>query len=220
MITGCWKIIGANEIGYIIIVFIVPQTHDMVSTLLSPTSPKNISDFIVLGFIALHFIPLLVLPPSALRINILLFAFLFWRTSYNVGIGALLHIQSNHKALVYWARNTGIFCAETKHPMYRLIKQEMTAKIVDKDYNFDKAPVEFNTWLVFRRLVDLVLMCDFVSYSLFAIACMRVPSEESWAMGLGRWLGGLALIAFNLWVKLDAHRVVKDYAWCKSLFQV
>ena len=104
--------------------------------------------------------------------------------------------------------------------MYRLIKQEMTAKIVDKDYNFDKAPVEFNTWLVFRRLVDLVLMCDFVSYSLFAIACMRVPSEESWAMGLGRWLGGLALIAFNLWVKLDAHRVVKDYAWCKSLFQV
>lgn len=193
----------------------VPQTHDMVSTLLSPTSPKNASDFAVLAIIALHFIALFVLPTSTLRINVLLFAFLFWRASYNVGIGILLHWQSNHKGLVYWARKSGIFNPEQKHPLYNVIKREMTAKINDKDYNFDTAPLEFNTWLLFRRLVDLILMCDFVSYSLFAIACMRVPEGESLPMGLGRWLGGLALIAFNLWVKLDAHRVVKDYAWCK-----
>ena len=65
----------------------------------------------------------------------------------------------------------------------------------------------------FRRAVDLILMSDFTSYCLFACACAGRPEHESIVMTTVRWSVGLALVVFNLWVKLDAHRVVKDFAW-------
>ena len=143
--------------------------------------------------------------------------FLFWRTNYNLGIGYLLHVQSRHRRLVLWAKKSKIFVdpksGENPNPiLYALLKKEMETKIPE-DYKFEEAPIEYNTWLVFRRVVDLILMCDFVSYCLFAMACSgRPPSEGVLLTGL-RWVAGLALFGFNLWVKLDAHRVVKDYAW-------
>jgi hypothetical protein len=73
--------------------------------------------------------------------------------------------------------------------------------------------VQYHTWLTFRRVVDLILMCDFVAYCGFAIACAGRPADEGLLIGAGRWTAGLILFFFNLWVKLDAHRVVKDYAW-------
>jgi phosphatidylethanolamine N-methyltransferase len=199
-------------------VFVVPQTHDMVSTLLSPTQPKNLSDIAILGVLALH-IALLYFLPSSIRTPILCATFLFWRTAYNFGIGVLLHNQSNRKWLVYWARKSGIFDASRQPVICKLVKQEIEAKIPDEvksgDYVFEDAPIEYNTWLVFRRVVDLILMCDFVSYVLFAISCASLPEGEGWVLTMGRWVGGIVLFMFNLWVKLDAHRVVKDYAWCE-----
>ncbi|KAH7130120.1 phospholipid methyltransferase-domain-containing protein [Dendryphion nanum] len=196
-------------------VFIVPQTHDMVSQLLSPSQPKNLSDLAVLAVLAGLIFTLYALPSGA-RIPVFAFIFLFWRAAYNVGIGWLLNVQSNHNRLVLWAKNSHIFAKpETgKNPnptLYKLLKRELETKI-PKDYKFEEAPLEYNTWLVFRRVVDLILMCDFVSYCLFAVACWNQP-EESWLLWALRWATGIILFLFNLWVKLDAHRVVKDYAW-------
>ncbi|KAH0357889.1 phosphatidylethanolamine N-methyltransferase, partial [Aureobasidium melanogenum] len=197
-------------------VFVVPQTHDMVSQLLSPTQPKNVSDIVILAVLACH-VALLYFLPDPIRIPILAIVFLFWRAAYNAGIGWLLNIQSNHKRLTSWARKYNLFAdpKSGKNPrpwLYYQLKREMETKIA-RDYKFEEAPLEYNTWLVFRRVVDLILMSDFVAYCCFAIACGGRPDGENVAMTLARWLCGLALVAFNLWVKLDAHRVVKDYAW-------
>ncbi|RDW78627.1 phosphatidylethanolamine N-methyltransferase [Aspergillus mulundensis] len=197
-------------------VFTVPQTHDMVSQLLSPSEPKNLSDLAVLTILVAHIVLLWKLPSDA-KIPVFAVIYLFWRSCYNAGIGWLLHNQSHHKTLVRWAEKSQIFVnpATGRNPypqLYHLIKRELETKI-PKDYSFEEAPLEYNTWLVFRRLVDLILMCDFASYCLFAIACSRHPADESVLMTVVRWISGIALFLFNLWVKLDAHRVVKDYAW-------
>ncbi|EKD21632.1 uncharacterized protein L3040_004856 [Drepanopeziza brunnea f. sp. 'multigermtubi'] len=207
------KTIGRTPDGSL---FTVPQTHDMVSQLLDPRQPKNLSDAIVLAVLGLHVLALYLLPASLER-PVFAIVFLFWRGCYNVGIGYLLRIQSNHRRLVAWAKKANLFenpsTGKNLRPwLYNLIKSELETKIPE-DYKLEEAPIEYNTWLVFRRVVDLILMCDFTSYCLFAIACGRRPEGEGIIMFLVRWVGGIALVGFNLWVKLDAHRVVKDYAW-------
>ena len=188
----------------------------MVSQLLSPSEPKNLSDLVVLAVLGCHILLLWRLPAGA-KVAVFAVIFSFWRACYNAGIGWLLHNQSHHKTLVRWAEKTKVFVdpatGKNPHPsVYKLLKYELETKI-PAYYSFDKAPLEYNTWLVFRRLVDLILMCDFVSYCLFAIACSHHPADESLLMTILRWASGIVLVLFNLWVKLDAHRVVKDYAW-------
>ncbi|KAH9834294.1 Phosphatidylethanolamine N-methyltransferase, partial [Teratosphaeria destructans] len=198
------------------IVFTVPHTDDMVSQLFDPTQPKNASDLAIVT-VLLSLCGLCYVLPSSIRIPVFAVIFLFWRTCYNFGIGWLLHNQSHHKRLTIWAKKTGILekpdTGKNPHPqLYGFLKKEMEAKI-PQDYKFEDAPLEFNTWLLFRRVVDLILMCDFTSYILFAIACGGTPPSEKLPMTVARWIGGWLLILFNLWVKLDAHRVVKDFAW-------
>ena len=188
----------------------------MVSQLLSPSQPKNFTDLVVLAILGLHILGLYLLPAS-LRIPIYGIVFLFWRACYNIGIGYLLHIQSKHWRLVAWAKRSKVFVdpktGDNPHPIiFRLLKRELETKIPE-DYKLEDAPVEYNTWLVFRRVVDLILMCDFVSYCLFAIACGGRPANEGMVLTILRWIAGWGLFGFNLWVKLDAHRVVKDFAW-------
>ncbi|KAK4103547.1 phosphatidylethanolamine N-methyltransferase [Parathielavia hyrcaniae] len=197
-------------------VFVVPETHDMVSQLLDPREPKNLSDALVLAILALHIWAAYALP-SSLKRPIFALIFLFWRASYNVGIGYLLTVQSKYKLMVTWARRLRLFedPSTGKNPrpwLHQLLQTELEAKIPE-DYKMAQAPLEYNTWLVFRRIVDLILMCDFVSYCLFAIVCAHKPAGEGFLMAFARWAIGIALVGFNLWVKLDAHRVVKDYAW-------
>ncbi|UZP40810.1 hypothetical protein NXS19_008626 [Fusarium pseudograminearum] len=124
-------------------VFIVPTTHDMVSQLLDPRQPKNLSDAIVLAILGLHILAAYFLPSGSKR-TVFAIVFLFWRACYNIGIGVLLQIQSNHRRLVTWAKRWKLFehPSTGKNPrpwLYKLLKTELETKITE-DYEFEKAP--------------------------------------------------------------------------------
>jgi phosphatidylethanolamine N-methyltransferase len=199
-----------------ILVFRVPQTYDVISSIFDPAKPKSFLDVLLLVILALQVIVFLLLPASIRRATSLI-VFLCWRTAYDLGLGYILHEQSVRRALIGWVKDHRIFDPNYKPRRYTFIKRQLTDKMGD-DYDFGKVPVEFNTWLLFRMLVDLILVNDFVSYVLFAISWIHFPGGHSWVVHILRWSAGWLLAFFNIWVKMDAHRVVKDFAWCMNPF--
>ncbi|KAF9432528.1 phosphatidylethanolamine N-methyltransferase [Entomortierella beljakovae] len=192
-------------------IFRVPFTKDMVSELFDMSKKKSAFDVITLAVMGIQVFLFLTLPTRWKR-WLFLILFVFWRAGYNAGLGYLLKIQSDRRALVAWARGKGIFDKTKGGPWYERLKVELSSKM-DADYNFDTVPIEFNSWLLYRQLVDLILMNDFTSYVCFALSWLSFPAGSGFFSHLLRWVGGLVLVLFNIWVKLDAHRVVKDFAW-------
>ncbi|KAF9512838.1 hypothetical protein BS47DRAFT_1376879 [Hydnum rufescens UP504] len=192
-------------------VFRVPTTYDVLTSLFRPGHAKSHLDFINLSILALQLCLFFALPRKTARVFFLCF-FAFWRTAYDAGLGWVLTKQSKKRWIVREVRRRG-WLDENKRPrVYRWIRSQLQDKM-GKDYSFDDLPLEYNAWLLFRQAVDIILINDFLSYTLFAFTCFRIPKDLSPLLHVLRCLAGLALIAFNIWVKTEAHHVVKDYGW-------
>ncbi|KAJ1969000.1 phosphatidylethanolamine N-methyltransferase, partial [Dimargaris xerosporica] len=139
--------------------FQVPQTHDFITSLFSPWRGKTTFDYCTLAVILSQAALYLVLPLHVKR-PLFIVLFLFWRLMYNGGLGYLLKLQSDRQQLVKWVRQWGWLDPKAHQPYYATLKRELAAKM-SKDYDFDAMPEEFNTWLLFRQLVDLILINDF-----------------------------------------------------------
>ncbi|KAG0361845.1 phospholipid methyltransferase-domain-containing protein [Gamsiella multidivaricata] len=192
-------------------IFRVPLTKDMLSEIFDMGKKKSAFDLITLAVMGVQILMFFTLPTYIKR-WLFLVLFIFWRAGYNAGLGYLLKLQSERRGLVAWAREKGIFDKKRGGGWYTWLKQELSCKM-DKDYDFDAVPIEFNTWLLYRQLVDLILMNDFTTYVCFALSWLTFPTGSGFFSHLLRWIGGFILVFFNIWVKLDAHRVVKDFAW-------
>lgn len=156
---------------------------------------------------------------------------------YDAGLGWVLTKQSKKRWIVKMVVKRGWF-DQNKRPKVRAWLRKQLEGKMGKDYAFDVSfaiipapftnvlqdlPVEYNTWLLFRQVVDIILLNDFLSYVLFAICNLNflfpVPAsgDSSQSANFGmlflRLVGGAALLLFNLWVKTSAHDVVKDYGW-------
>lgn len=169
------------------------------------------TDVVIVTVLAFY-VSLYFILPSSWRIPVYCLLFAFWRLAYNGGIGWLLDQQSKTKRLTKFAQEHELFQKSSQnHFWHKLLKHDLSSKL-EEDYDFYRAPLEYNTWLLFRHFVDLVLMSDFTNYIMLAVSCYS-SSKQPFLLVAGRWSAGIILFFFNLWVKLDAHRVVKDYAW-------
>ncbi|KAJ6578767.1 phosphatidylethanolamine N-methyltransferase [Mycena vulgaris] len=191
-------------------VFRVPTTHDVL-TLFHPSYPKSHLDLLNLALLGLQLIIFAVLPRNVARVFFLIY-FAFWRGAYDAGLGWILTKQSKKKWIVREVQRLGWLDPSRRPDVRQWIKAQLVGKM-GKDYSFDELPLEYNTWLLFRQAVDVILLNDFLAYCMFAFSCFRVPEGLSVLVHILRWVGGFLLIGFNLWVKTEAHNVVKDYGW-------
>ncbi|KAI9223995.1 phospholipid methyltransferase-domain-containing protein [Blastocladiella britannica] len=204
-------------------VFALPKTADMLTSVfghLAPNKPTssadgknarapeaNLFDFATVAImgtqIALYFF-------TPLPRWVFLFLFLFWRAAYNAGLGYILKRQSDERWLQGVVVENGWFDAAKNPVAAKFFKREFERKM-GGEYSFEAMPLEFNTWLLYRSIVDLVLINDFATYCIFFFAYWDWSNFGF--TDLARLATGLVVLVFNLWVKVDAHRVVKDFAW-------
>ncbi|KAH7320508.1 phospholipid methyltransferase-domain-containing protein [Rhizoctonia solani] len=193
------------------VIFRIPKTQDVLTSLFHPLHPKSHLDLINLALLGGQILLFAILPRAFSRALFLAY-FAFWRLAYDVGLGWVLTKQSKRRWIVKQVQARGWLDQDRRPKVYDWIRSELRNKMGD-DYSFDELPLEYNTWLLFRQAVDIILINDFLSYCMFAFTVFRVPDDLSISAHILRWLAGFALILFNLWVKAEAHHIVKDYGW-------
>ena len=110
-----------------------------------------------------------------------------------------------------------LFDPENKGALAQSIQNEIKSQR-GENYDIKSMPVEFNTWLIFRKFVDLILMLDFITFCC-VVYCSAIKDDYQFINNQSFWLVysrivlGSGLILFNLWVKVNAHNTIKDYAW-------
>ncbi|WVW86442.1 hypothetical protein I302_108490 [Kwoniella bestiolae CBS 10118] len=199
-------------------IFKVPNTHSFLHTLIYTTHKSSITRLTLFSLLFQPFLFYLLRNHSTLRSVFFLVYFAFWRGAYDFGFAWLLRKQSEKKYILRWLKLQGWLDLNSDvkgnegREWAKWWKRELELKM-DDSYKWEDVPQEFNAWLMFRQLVDVVLLNDFVSYTCFAWSNLHFPPNHSVPFHILRWAFGWSLILFNLWVKMDAHRVVKDYAW-------
>lgn len=200
--------------------FITPETHDMVRSLFDPTIKKSFLELCITISLLLNFVAAYYCVQwfgKSFTRKLYIGQYIFWRLCYNGGIGIILHYQSHYESLTNWFKRNQIFNKKNNSLLAKFLQFEVGAKLPNKNQIYDY-PQELTTWLLFRQFVDLILMQDFDTYIIFVFLSLPNTSNSqnsSSLLYLLNWqsLLGMVLIIFNVWVKLDAHRVVKDFAW-------
>lgn len=192
--------------------FHVVETPDMVTSIFRLDRPKAPLDILTLVLLVWQVCLFCVLPRKQAQVFFAVY-FAFWRIMYNVGLGFVLTKQSRSRWIVRMLDSSGWLDACKNPRMHAWIQYHFKTKLGASSQRIAAAPIDFQAWILFRSVVDVILLNDVTAYAFFALSNIQGLGEYGVLLFVVRWLLGLLLLAFNAWVKLDAHRVVKDYAW-------
>ncbi|XJO72796.1 hypothetical protein BDV3_003900 [Batrachochytrium dendrobatidis] len=151
--------------------------------------------------------------------HVLLWMYAFWRVVYSVGLGALLNAQSNTAFIVRMFKRMGLGSNSNipRNELCTWIVDEIVKRMerdTDLPYNYDSMPTELNAWLLFQEICNFVISNDFVAYILVSLSYYQAPPWLDLTLRDGAlFVGGMLIIMFNIWLKLDAYVVLKDYSW-------
>lgn len=187
--------------------FTVPETMSVTTTLISPRSWRTPATMVWIASCTAVSLTWLLFFQGILPVWFFSVQFAFWRLAYNVGIGYILHTQSNRGQFLVWYRSL-----KAAYPSFAKL---LEASVVFEDntvYKVDKFPDQFNAWMLFRQIENIILANDLVSYVVLSLVCWEKTSFTSPVDLLCLSIGG-ASVMFALWSKADAHRVIGDFAW-------
>lgn len=140
--------------------------------------------------------------------RIFYFSIAFWQLAYDLGLGFLLYSQSNY----FWFEKVYNELYKSKSKMSYLVKL-LTYSSIDDIQLVEKAPTAFKSWLAFSTVVDYILQ-RLMFYPTTMVLFYYVPhlnfADNS---TLYKFIVGLAICLYSVWVKIDALRVAGVYAW-------
>jgi len=126
---------SSSSVDLPILVFRVPTTHDVITTLLNPSYPKSDFDILNLGLLGLQIVLYLLFSRGTAQIFFICY-FAFWRAAYDAGLGWVLTKQSKKKWIVKEVQRLGWLDATRRPAMRDWIQQQLVGKM-GKDYSFD-----------------------------------------------------------------------------------
>eukprot|EP00474_Spongospora_subterranea_P008421 CRZ08879.1 hypothetical protein [Spongospora subterranea] len=194
---------GFDEHG---LAFDVPSTMSVFHVLAYPSLWSG-PTLIVLLTMLFNVITAFAVPTSS---TTALAVFFFFRLSYNVGLGVLLHYQSNYRLISKFVTKCLTRRGSKSSQFILWLAQGRMSHV--PDFKSVQYPDCFNAWLAFRFLVDIVLCNDGLSYLILVFKCWTLP-ERLGLFECLQYLLGILLALFNYWAKVDAHRCIGDYSW-------
>lgn len=141
--------------------------------------------------------------------------FMLFRVSYDVGLGILLRQQSQFRSITKWyIKQRGYTTQYTNRTTKQLLFDHIAAYQLHHSVRNQilSYPIDFRAWLVYKSLVNFILVQDGLNYLLLALKLWKLPNEFSTLL-LVQYGVGIMLSVFNFWAKQDAHRCIGEYSW-------